>query len=274
MFDEYTFTSREMLRQKIERCLTFWRNRQAMVSFEGRFPSFEIAKEKCGGYEEDTIFEKVKSAAISVKEGKACYERDGYLFYEKDYYLQLLAILYSVFLEYGELNVIDFGGSMGSTYFQNKDKLINIIDKIKWNIVEQKHFVDFGKEYLEDEILKFYYAIYEIEKCNCVIFGSSLQYLENYKVFLTKIAERKIPYLVIDRLPVSNETWVSIEYVHEPIYEASYPLYILSENDLISLLRDIGYVLEQTWIKEVGEVWQVDNKLVKEKTFLFVRGEK
>ena len=91
---------------------------------------------------------------------------------------------------------------------------------------------------------------------------------------MTKIAERKIPYLVIDRLPVSNETWVSIEYVHEPIYEASYPLYILSENDLISLLRDIGYVLEQTWIKEVGEVWQVDNKLVKEKTFLFVRGEK
>lgn len=84
---------------------------------------------------------------------------------------------------------------------------------------------------------------------------------------MSKVAERKIPYLIIDRLPVSNETWVSIEYVLEPIYEASYPLYILSEIYLISLIKDMGYILEQTWIKEICEVWQVDNKLIKEKTF-------
>lgn len=75
--------------------------------------------------------------------------------------------------------------------------------------------------------------------------------------------------MVIDRLPVSNETWVSIEYVHEPICEASYPLYIFSERDLISMLNDMGYTLSLSWRKDVGEVWQIEDKYIYFKSFVF-----
>lgn len=273
MIDEYTFSSMEMFRQKIRG--VFRGKGQDMVSFQGRFPDFRTATEICGeGYGSENIFKKVSKAAITVKEGKAAYERDSYLFYEKEYYLQLLAVLYEVYFEYGELNIIDFGGSLGSTFFQNKDKLVKYIDQIKWNVVEQGHFVDWGKSKLEDKNLRFYYSMKEVEKCNCVLFGSSLQYLENYHIFLKEIADRDIRYLIIDRLPVSNDTWVSVEYVHEPIYEASYPLHIICEDELIDEVSALGYRLTQKWIKDTNEVWQIDNKLIKEKTFLFLKEEK
>lgn len=276
MKDEYTFDSNEMLRQKIRQILSFGKKQRGMVYFEGRFSDFKSARELClgKGYEGEQIFARVKESAIAVKEGRAAYERDGYLFYEKDYYLQLLSVLYEVFLQYGELNIIDFGGSLGSTYFQNKDRLKKISDRVEWNIIEQRHFVEWGRSNLEDDVLRFYYNINEIEKCNCIIFGSSLQYLEKYETILAQIREKEIPYVVVDRLPVSNESWVSVEYVHEPIYEAVYPLYILSEDMLAKQFEDLGYVLDLRWMKEKDEVWQIDNKLVKEKSFLFVKSEK
>ena len=208
---------------------------------------------------------------MAVKEGKAAYERDGYLFYEKEYYLQLLAVLYEVFFEYGECNVIDFGGSLASTFFQNKDKVIKYISQLNWNVVEQRHFVEWGKDNLEDEKLKFYYTMDEVDKCNIVLFGGSLQYLDNYHFFLKQAADRDIKYLIIDRIAISNETWVSVQYVHEPIYEASYPVHIICEKELVQEVHSLGYRLVTTWIKEVGEVWQVEDKLIKQKSFVFVK---
>ena len=224
-----------------------------------------------GGYENTCIFEKVKNATLMVKEGKAAYERDGFLFYEKEYYLQLLAVLFEIFFEYGECNVIDFGGSLGSTFFQNKDKLMKYIPRLKWNIVEQRHFVKWGKDNLEDEKLKFYYKIDDVEKCNVILFGGSLQYLKDYHSFLEQAAARNIKYLIIDRVTISNETWVSVEYAHEPIYEANYPVHIICEKELTQEMKDLGYQLEMMWIKEAGEVWQVDHKLIKVKSYMFVK---
>ncbi len=273
MLDEYTFSSKEMLRQRISGLL--YRKSRQTISFQGRFPDFKTAYEVCGkGYGSDSIYEKVTSAALKVKEGRAAYERDGYLFYNKEYYLQLLAVLYEVFFEYGECNVIDFGGSLGSTFFQNKDKLLRYIPQVKWSVVEQRHFVEWGKENLEDENLKFYYTMDEVDKCNIVLFGSSLQYLEDYYVYLNQVVDRGIKYLILDRLPVSNETWVSVEHVHEPIYEASYPLHIFCEEEMIREVRSLGYRLITVWIKDAGEVWQLDHKLIKEKTFVFVKEDK
>ena len=270
MIDEYTFSSMEMLKQKI--CAAYRNKSRPIVSFRGRFPDFKAAYEICGeGYGSDSIFEKVTNAALAVKSGRAVYERDGCVFYKAEYYLQLLSVLYEVFMEFGECKVIDFGGSLGSTFFQNKEKLIRFIPQISWNVVEQRHFVEWGKNNLEDEHLKFFYLMDEVDRCNCVLFGSSLQYLEDYHIYLKQIADRDIRYLIIDRLPVSNETWISIECVHEPIYEACYPLYIICENELIREICSLGYQLAVMWIKDASEAWQLDRKLIKVKSFVFIK---
>ncbi len=273
MIDEYTFSSRELLKQKI--CAVYRSKSKSIISFRGRFPDFKSAYEVCGnGYGSDSIFEKVTNAALAVKEGRAAFERDGCMFYKVEYYLQLLSVLYEVFMEFGECNIIDFGGSLGSTFFQNKDKLIRFIPQIRWNVVEQRHFVEWGKNNLEDEHLKFCYLMDEVDRCNCVLFGSSLQYLEDYHVYLKQIADKDIHYLIVDRLPVSNEAWISIEYVHEPIYESCYPLHIIDESELIREISSLGYQLAMMWIKDTNEVWQLDCKLIKIKSFVFIKEDK
>lgn len=268
MKDAYTFEYKEMIKQKMKNLIS--PRRTETVSFVGRFPSYEAAKQECEGYGAETIFNKVKIAALEVKAGNACYERDGYLFYQKDFYLQLVAVLLEIYLKERTLTIVDFGGSLGSTYYQNKEKLLPYINNFCWNIIEQKHFVEWGKENLEDSVLKFKYSLDEVDEYNCVLFGSSLQYLENYKGYLKEISRKKCKYVIIDRVTVSNEEWVSIEYVHEPIYEAAYPVMIFDEQKLIKFVEQLGYYLEMSWIKDTGETWQVGNKLMKEKSFFFV----
>ena len=44
-----------------------------------------------------------------------------------------------------KLNVLDFGGSFGTTYYQNR-KFLKHIKKVEWNIIEQKKIVQIAKK--------------------------------------------------------------------------------------------------------------------------------
>lgn len=269
MISEYTLGTKDLIKQRVKQFIRWVKREKKMVVLNGRFNNYRsAAKYSGGGYAEAAIFDRVSKSALAVKEGKACYERDGYLFYKKEYYLQLMAIFLKIYLEEGKLYIVDFGGSLGSTYFQNKDMLLPYVGDLTWNIIEQKHFVDFGKANLGDEVLNFNYALEEIKDYNCVLFGGSLQYIENYREYLEHISQMKCNYIVLDRVAVSDETWYSIECIHE-IYEASYPIIIFNEYDLIALLESLGYKLQVTWIKDYSEVWQLGRKVMKLKTFVF-----
>lgn len=63
-------------------------------------------------------------------------------------------------LERGALKVCDFGGSLESTYYQNK-KFLDKITDVSWGVVEQRHFVDAGKKDFEDDRLKFFNTVDE-----------------------------------------------------------------------------------------------------------------
>lgn len=269
MIDEYNLDRREILEQKIRNLISVIRKEKKAVSFRKNFLTFDEAQKLCEGYESEKIFNKVKKAALMVKSGEACYERDGCLFYHNDFYLQLIAILYNIYLKEGVLNIVDFGGSLGSMYYQNRNMILPYLGKVSWNIIEQKHFVDWGKKNLEDEVLKFYYSLDEVKGFSCVLFGGSLQYLRDYKHYLNKICEKKCKYVILDRTAVCDETWISIEQVHEPIYEATYPVIVFNEYELIKMLENMGYILQLEWVKDVSEVLVVGNKLVRQKSYFF-----
>jgi putative methyltransferase (TIGR04325 family) len=128
------------------------------------YPTWDKTRLHCTGYDSDSIIQKVKDAALQVKAGKAAFERDSILFYDSTYPLPLLAGLLRVALaNEGKLRVLDFGGSLGSTYYWIKP-LLSGIKELRWNIIEQKKFVDIGKEMFENNELVFYYSIDECLK--------------------------------------------------------------------------------------------------------------
>lgn len=272
MTDRYVFTKKDRIISIIKNTLYMLRGNKKVLDFYGEYSSWEDAQKACKGYDTNTIFEKVKSAAIAVRNGDAYFERDSCLFYEKQTNFPILAILLSIYMELGELRVLDFGGSLGSMYFQHKDVFKYLENKLKWTIVEQEHFVEFGKKELSDEILNFEYKICDVVACNCIIFASSLQYIKNYDEILLEAVAHKCKYIIIDRTPMSSAEWISIEQVHEPIYEASYPIRIFDKERLIGqdgILWQNGYKLVEQWIPNTQERFSIDKRKCIFESFLF-----
>lgn len=224
-----------------------------------------------GGYDADSIFKKVTDAALTVNKGEACFERDGYLFYEEEFDLELLSAFYMVALYEKDLKVLDFGGSFASTYIQNKRKIDNMKCNVAWNIIEQEHFVDFGRKNLESNNIRYYKSLNEVNGYNIVLFSGALQYIENYLDILNNIFASGVKYIITDRIPISDENRICVEYVHEPIYEAAYPVYVYREDDFIDMFERAGYRLESEWIKNRNYAYIANDKLIYEKSFFWMK---
>lgn len=216
-----------------------------IAGWSGNYNSWEEALRKSTGYNEDSILNKVKESILKVKEGKAQYERDSVAFDKFEYSEEFLAALRSV-VKNNTLSVIDFGGSLGSQYFQYK-RFFSGID-INWMVVEQKHFVDVGNREVADDQLKFYVTIEDALKertANCIILSSVLPYLkEPYKLIET-ILLFNFEYIIIDRNPFisSEKDMLTIQIVPEEIYKASYPAWFFNEEKFYTAFK--GYKIKQ-----------------------------
>lgn len=203
------------------------------IGFHGDYPNWEEAVAASTGYDQASILEKVKEATLKVKRGEAVYERDSVLFNQIEYSWSVLAgMMWAAAKKGGRLSVLDFGGSLGSSYFQNR-KFLNELPDVSWGIVEQRHFVACGRKHIQDKRLRFYETIegcVEELKPNVVLLGSVLQYLRNPYLILDQLSQVNANFLIIDRTTFSNleKDRISIQHVPSSIYNASYPLWIFS----------------------------------------------
>lgn len=209
--------------------------------WSGNYSTWNKAKRKCKGYDAANILEKVKRAALKVKMGEAVYERDSVVFDKLDYCEPLLnALLFSAKENNNRLCVIDFGGSLGSSYFQYKELLKGVTD-ITWCVVEQPHFVKCGREFFEDDSLKFYYSIDEAlkyQKPFVILLSSVLQYLEKPYEMICKVKDFEFNYIIIDRTAFveDKDDRITVQAVWPEIYEASYPAWFFNESSFLKNL--------------------------------------
>lgn len=204
------------------------RNRK--YGWKGDYVDWQSAKNASLGYDQEEILSKVKSAISKVKNGEAVFERDSVLFDEIQYSWPFLAGLMQASSSVGNLRVLDFGGSLGSSYFQNR-KFISHVKDVSWNIVEQEHFVKLGKQEFESEHLHFYYDVdscVEEQNTEILLLLSVLQYLENPFDMLDNMLKHDFKYILIDRTPFTDQArdLIKLQIVPPQIYEASYPCWV------------------------------------------------
>lgn len=212
------------------------------LCISGDYISWNEAAAVSTGYNSDLILEKTKSSLLKVKKGEAVYERDSVLFNEIQYTWSVLAgLMWVAAQSRGRLNVLDFGGSLGSSYYQNRAFLQNI-PEVQWNIIEQPAHVKVGKEFFEDNVLKFFP---DVETClsetkpNVILLSGVLQYLENPFDILNKLLDQTVDYVIIDRTPFWDGTKdrLGVEHVPPRIYPATYPVWIFSEQNFIRYIQ-------------------------------------
>jgi putative methyltransferase (TIGR04325 family) len=208
----------------------------------GDYSSWNEALHASTGYDSELILEKTQISLLKVKNGEAIYERDSVLFNEIQYTWPLLAgLMWVAAQSHGRLNVLDFGGSLGSTYYQNR-AFLRDLPEVRWNIIEQPAHVKIGKEYFEDEVLKFFP---NIENClsetkpNVILLSSVLQYLESPYEMLDKLLEFPCDYFIIDRTPFwdGSTDRLCVQKVPPSIYPASYPIRIFSEQIFLQYIQ-------------------------------------
>jgi putative methyltransferase (TIGR04325 family) len=205
----------------------------ADYGLSGDYRSWSAALAASAGYDSDVILEKTRLALLAVKNGEAAYERDSVLFDEIEYAWPLLAGLMWVAARCGgALNVLDFGGSLGSTYFQNRT-FLSALPEVRWNIVEQPRHVEAGKTWFADDRLHFYTDIADClaeTRPNVVLLGSVLQYLEDPYAVLDQLLGLPCEDVIIDRTPfwAGSSDRLCVQIVPPNIYPASYPSWIFS----------------------------------------------
>ncbi|MFD1769675.1 methyltransferase, TIGR04325 family [Sphingobacterium suaedae] len=205
----------------------------------GRYASWEAAVAETSGYAQPTILQKTKEALCKVRDGKAVYERDSVLFSKKEYPFSIIAsLLYIAAQQQNTLHVLDFGGSLGSTYFQVRD-FLRPLKRLTWHIVEQSAYVDVGRQEFEDDQLKFFRTIEESMAHtgpHVILLSSVVQYLEDPHSFLSMLSTKDVPYLLFDRTAFvrEGEDRLTIQRVPPEIYDASYPAWFLNEEAFLA----------------------------------------
>jgi len=227
----------------------FKSNKPSEYGFFTGYQSFAEAASHAGGYNSEEIFHKVKNALLKVKSGEAVFERDSVLFQDIIYSWPLLTgLLFSVALnKRNALNILDFGGSLGSSYFQNR-RFLEKLNHVNWNIVEQAHFIDCGKTYFADDRLRFFYTIEECfqnQKPETLLLASVLQYFEKVDEILIHLLSFNFSVIIIDRTPFTTRSHhiPALQKVPPSIYNASYPAWLLSKDRIYELITNNGYYL-------------------------------
>lgn len=235
------------------------------VFWSGNYSSWEEAKKSSSGYESSAILEKVKNSLLKVKSGEAIYERDSVLFDKIQYSFPLLSALMWISSNNKELNIVDFGGSLGSSYFQNKFFINSVNSTIIWNVVEQGHFVDCGVVNFQSENLKFYHTIdecFQKEKTNVLVLSSVLQYLETPNKLLEYISNFQFDYIIIDLTGIlvnSERSILTLQQIPASMYEASYPCWFFNEKELMDVFAD-KYKLIYDFDCELGSDLYLNNQ--------------
>jgi putative methyltransferase (TIGR04325 family) len=202
----------------------------------GNYNLWEEVEKECSGYDSDVILDKVKASVLKVRNGEAVYERDSVLFDVIQYSKPLISAFENSITN-KKLHIVDFGGSLGSSYFQNKNVFPDNID-LKWSVVEQKHFVEVGRTEIAIDDLLFFDTIDEalMQQNNQVLLLSSvIPYFKKPYDLINKILTYNFDFIIIDRTAFigGQDERITKQIVPEFIYKASYPAWFLNEQKFI-----------------------------------------
>jgi len=208
----------------------------------GRFEDWQTAKGQAMGYQDPAIAEKVAAAAQKVLSGSAVYERDSVIFESREFSFPLAtALLWIATKTQGQLRVLDFGGGLGTSFFQNKP-FMNWIPRLEWSIVEQPSFVEQARAVFAGHSLNFYSDLtvgLQTAKPQFVLLSSSLQYVEKPYEALREITEADVDVVMIDRTLFSSESsdYATRQYVPQSIFPATIPTWIFSREKLLEYMQ-------------------------------------
>ncbi|MEY2878668.1 MAG: hypothetical protein RLZZ15_1048 [Verrucomicrobiota bacterium] len=175
--------------------------------FTGDYATWADARAASAGYDDGAVLQKVIAATREVAAGRALWERDGVAFTAPETNAPLLAALRAIAAaEGGRLELVDFGGALGSTWWQHRAALRDLAS-VRWRVVEQPHFVAAGREFA-DGTVSFHATLRDAlgaGPASTLLCSGVLQYLEQPAAVLVEAAEAGLRHVIFDRVSFATD---------------------------------------------------------------------
>ena len=246
------------------------------IRFTGDYATFAQARADAAGYDAPNILERTREAVLLVKNGRHRWERDAMISDSEEMHWSLLASLLHIAAASGKraLRVLDFGGSLGSTYYWCRPFLMPAIS-LRWTVVEQPGHVAVGRADFQSDELHFALNVTEAlaeKSADVFLISGVLHFLEDPEAFLEQLRAHRFPYLILDRTPLWSKAHnrLTVQHVPPEIYAATYPAWFLSQARIIGLLeRDYELISRAP----DTETWELDGEPVPNSLWFFKRRE-
>jgi putative methyltransferase (TIGR04325 family) len=218
--------------------------------YTGDYASWAEAAAVSQGYDAAVILERALAATRAVRDGQAAWERDTVLFHTPECNAPVLHQLRrAAELAGGRLALVDFGGAFGSTWWQHRSWLADLVE-VRWSVVEQPAWVAAGQREFAGGPLRFYGTLAEccaVEKPDVILLSSVLPYLEAPHRLMAGIASGAFRHVIVDRtgFVAHGRDRLTVQRVPASIYPASYPCWFFEREKLLQpLARDWRVVAE------------------------------
>ena len=250
----------------------------SQVRYIGDYQDWDSAREECDGYENEVILDKAICSIGKVLSGEAAWERDSFLFYQKKYTYSICAAILRCALQNKNqgVRILDIGGALGSTYFQNRGYLEEV-KGLEYVVAEQDRFAEYGHENLEDGALCFIKSregFRDYGRFDIVLMSGSLQYIPQYKEILSEVNSLNPRYIILDRVLIGKRNRICKETVPEEIYKSSYPVMMIFEESEVLNFFGTDYGLVERDISSVPEEAYFTDGKAESRMFVFQRMEK
>lgn len=218
--------------------------------YVGDYPNWEVARKESSGYDDASILLKTVVAARAVRDGHALWDRDTVVFHEPQANVPVLRALRAAAAENGNrLHLVDFGGSLGSTWRQHRSYLADVPD-IRWSVIEQAEVVAAGRQEFTMPPLRFYESLAEClthERPSVVLLSCVLPYLGKPHALLAEIAAAGFRRVIIDRTGFveRGRDRLTVQHVPKVIYSASYPCWFFDRAKLLATLGNEWRVVDE-----------------------------
>lgn len=247
------------------------------IRYMGDYRDWDSALKECRGYDDGAILDKAIRSAKKVIAGEAAWERDGCLFYGRKYAYGICAAILRCAVQNDNkgVRILDVGGALGSTYFQNKGYLSDVRN-LEYIVAEQDGHAEYGKKNMEGGALKFMRSgegFADLGKVDIALMSASLQYIPQHERIISEISDLKPRYIILDRLLVSGRRRICVETVPKAICESSYPATIFSEGEIAGFFSGGGYELVEEDVSSVPEEAFFSDGKAESRLYVFQRAE-
>lgn len=217
----------------------------------GDYKHWAEARAASEGYDDGAVLARVLAATREVHAGRAGWERDGVTFSGEPEPTPLRKALERIAEgEGGRLDLIDFGGGLGTTWRQHRAWLATLTT-VRWRVVEQPAWTEAGRRGFAGEGLEFYETLDEARADGtpaAILFSAVLPYVEMPRALLAEAVRRRMAHVIIDRTGFTSRGWdrLAVQHVPATIGAASYPCWLFDRESLLAPLTE-DYVLVDEW---------------------------